>query len=474
MRLAAEFALVTILVVAIGGPFAFAVCRRVFLSLVLAPLFAVVTACLSCFLMMIFGGGFLVWLIPVTLTQAALSVWWIRAGKRAPMPCGGFVDVLLLAVPAAPPFLMAFGPPYMWDARKIWWLHGAYFSQGGEYTRYAIGHPQISASSHTDYPPALSSLVALAWSVFSGHNFYLAQLTSALLTFSAVVACAYAVRVATSQAPATLSRLAAAGSTVAAWTFSYTLVAAGYSDALWGAAFAAAVVILCYAPPGPVRSVLPGILLAVAALSKNEGLIAVMALAVVLFVRHRGRVRQLAGVLAGIAAGLTWIVLSRAFGAASDMAGSDALSRLTDLDEAASRIGLVLRRTHALVGTEAALLGLLILLLGNLFLRRQRRQLGIGPDGWLWAVTLVYFAALIGTYVVTPHPVEWHVTASLDRVMVVVSLLASASLLCWVVVAVAGRTPAGQQPDPAVPSAPDTAVPAVSSVAGHQAGGAGR
>jgi hypothetical protein len=76
-------------------------------------------------------------------------------------------------------------------------------------------------------------------------------------------------------------------------------------------------------------------------------------------------------------------------------------------------------------------------ILGAVLLGRRRRSLGLVPSRWPWAVLAVYTVALLATYVISPYDIQWHLVTSIDRVGVLIVLVALATAASWVLVAVA-------------------------------------
>src|SRR5690606_31697288 len=258
-----------------GLPLAFALTRRVLYAMVLAPLVCALLATVAVMVMLVVGGSLWVWLAVVYALQAVLAVVLLRAAM-APVEHGTTADVLWLAVPLLPPAATAIGPPIGWDAHSIWWLHAGYFARGGEVARQAMSEPGL-AFSHPDYPPLPSAPVAAVWQVFGAADFHVARAVSATITLSAIVLLAFAVRRALGFAPPLAARLAGVLVALACWATDPVTVTAGYSDALWAAAFVAGALPLLLGQAA--RPVDVG-LLAVAALSKNEAFLAVVTLAV--------------------------------------------------------------------------------------------------------------------------------------------------------------------------------------------------
>jgi len=304
-------------VLAAGLPLAYAVTRRLPLALLLTPICSALLASAAVMLMLLVGGSLRVWLAgAIALECAAVAPLLMRRRARTPLPHGGWPDAAWLALPVLPPFLLTLRSPDQWDAHSIWWLHAALFVEGPGTARPALASP-VFLFSHTDYPPLASAPVAAVWAVLPRYDFRVAQLVSIALAFSAITMLAYAVRRVTEAAPVLVSRLAAAGVALAAWSTEPSAVGTGMSDPVWSAAFTAgAVLLLLGGAGGRAEPTLPLLLLGTAALTKNEGFVAVAIVAVLVTLRERGRART---VWLPVAAGLAWALLARHLGATSDL-----------------------------------------------------------------------------------------------------------------------------------------------------------
>jgi hypothetical protein len=469
-----------LLVVLAGLPIGYVVVRDIRLAVLLAPLVTALSAAVAVLLMLVVGGKLLWWLGPLLLVEWAVTpVLLRRPAPRAPH--GSWADLLWLVVPLLPPFLLVIAPPTAWDAHSIWWLHAAYFTKDAALVREYIGLPSISFS-HPDYPPLLSAAVAAAWSVFRGDKFYVAQFVSATLSFSSIAMLGYAVRVVTGRAAATVSRLAAVCVSLAAWGAAPEVVAGGLGDALWSAAFVAAALLLLLRPD-PLRSrMLPVLLLSAAALTKNEGFLMAVGLAAVATVRARRDLRRAWALWLPVGLGLVWDVVSRHLGAKSDITSDLRLRDLLPGDTFIyDRLPPTLSAIWATVGTIVAI-SVVTAVFGAIFLRRQRRMLGLGPDLWLWSVALGYLGALSFTYLISKNPITWYLDTSISRVTLPLALVAVSSAVCWGVTAVTGGggpgRPAASGPEsgeardgsatPAEPAAPaESATPTGSEVPGE-------
>ncbi|MFI6760007.1 hypothetical protein ACIBF5_12805 [Micromonospora sp. NPDC050417] len=426
-----------LLIIVAGFPLALALTRAPLLALVIAPLISTLTSAAATILMLLLDGPLLLWTVALLLAQYAL-IPILRKRVVELLPYGSWADVLWLVGPLLPPLLLVLDLPMKWDSHSIWWLHAAYFTKGGEVARAAIENPTY-AFSHTDYPPLPSAPVAAVWAVLPDYDFYVAQFVSALVTFSAIVVLAYAVRRATGAAPAGVSRLAGVAVGLAAWSVAWQNVSGGYSDALWAAAFVAGAVLLLFAADGLTRPTLPLLLLTVAGLSKNEGFVTVVVLAALVTVKERRNLRLAWRVWLPVAAGLSWSLIARLLGAQSDLVAGGQFHQLLTADPVMLDRFQQIFVAMARISGPIVAISLGVALLGVLFLRRARRELGIGSDLWLWAVNVAYAASLVLTYLITPHDLTWHLGSSVDRVSLPLILMACASAACWGAAAVGRR-----------------------------------
>jgi hypothetical protein len=437
-----------VMILAAGLPTGYVVLRDLRLALLVAPLITALSAAVSVMLMLIVGGRLLWWLGPLLLVQWAVAPVLLRrtAGAARP-PHRSWADVLWLTVPLLPPFLLVIAPPVQWDANSIWFLHAAYFTHGAPLAREYLGLPSIDFS-HPDYPPLASSTIGAVWGVLPGYKLYVAQIVSATLNFSAIAMLGYAVRVVTGRAPTMVSRLAAAGVALAAWGEAPFVVAGGLSDALWATAFVGAALLLLLRPDPLRRPVLALLLLGVAALTKNEGLIMAVALALIATVRLWRQLRRAAILWLPVAGGVVWSVLARHFGAKSDVTSDSNIGGLLRLDPTVyHKLRPTLTAIWTQVGPMVAV-SVAVAVLGGIFLRRQRRAQGLGSDLWLWLVFLAYLFFLTLTYVTSTSNLAWYLGTSAFRVALPFALLAAASAVCWAAVAASGGRARGKRPLP--------------------------
>jgi hypothetical protein len=429
-----------------GLPLAWGLTRSVPLAVVLAPLAAAAVSAVAVVLMLWLRGPLLPWFGAVFLATVAVA-WFAR--HATPVPGGSWREAGLLGVPMLAPFLMMFDNPVGWDAHAIWWQHAGYFAHGGDFARHAIGSEAISIT-HTDYPPLASAPVAVAWRLLDSFTFRPAIAVNVAITWSAVALVAYAVRRATASAPAWLSIPAALAAACAAWLPKFTAPAEGFSDTMYAAAFiAGAVLLLAAAEPARVTP-LALFLISTAVLTKNEGLPLAGVVAVVATVRYRRDRRRAAWCWLPVGVAAVWSVTTRMLGAKNDLMGQGRFGELLRGDHTAwSRLPEVQKALYHQVGLVVGA-ALLAAVLGTVLLRGRRRELGLTGDEWLWVVFGGYWAAITFIYLISPYPIGWHLMTSVDRVTIVMAMLAGVSAAIWLVVGLA-PTPA----DAAIPAQPD-------------------
>ncbi|MCP2326641.1 hypothetical protein HDA40_005148 [Hamadaea flava] len=439
-------ALVVLVCLFLGGlPLAFALTRQLLPAVLLAPLAAALTGSAAVGLMLLAGGPLLLWCGIALAGQLALAYGLSRRDRPVFLVDPWWVSAVVAGVLLLP-FLTIKKQPTGWDSHSIWWLHAGYFRHGGEAARQAIANPAY-AFSHVDYPPLTSGTVAAVWSILGQVDFRVAQLIVAVLNFSAIVLSAYAVRTVTVRGNAVVSWIAATGVALATWALLPYGATDGYSDVLCSVSVVAAAVLLLLGRDPLARPGLAMLLMTVAALTKNEGLVAVLIVAGVATLRNgRGLLRwrtpegrrhlgRVALLWWPVAAGLSWMVIVRALGGQSDLASQGRFDDLLRGDLGVRhRLGSIVTAYEPLIGVTV-LLAVVVAVAGAVFLRPARRRLDLGSDGWLWIVLAAQLLVLTFTYLITPYDLGWHLGTSARRVLLPVVLLAMTSAAVWAVVA---------------------------------------
>ncbi len=367
----------------------------------------------------------------VVAIGSAVSVFGRRTSHRTRTPWDS-PSVLLLPAGGLLAFATVLRPPVAWDARSIWWFHAKWFAQGGAAVVDAMRNPAFSFS-HPDYPPFAPATNAAAWLVDGTQSAKHAQIVTALLTLSAISVLGYAIwRL---FAPRLGVRTAtAAGCIVAAAAYGIARVdpaTNGYVDVLWAASFAAAGVFLLASPKSDEALRWGALMVAVAALTKNEGLVAASFLSALTGIRYGLHRRILAWLGLGLAPGLAWLAMIRVLGVVSESADQSRSGRLLALDPAVtSRIGPAARSIAGHVGlVTVAAAGLS--LAGVSLVGPLRRRLSGSLVPWMWFAWLGPVAALEFAYVVSSRPLAWHLQTSVTRTTIAPNLVLLAEGAIW-------------------------------------------
>jgi hypothetical protein len=225
----------------------------------------------------------------------------------------------------------------------------------------------------------------------------------------------------------------------------------GYVDMLWAATFAAGCVFVLAARRGdPVALRWGALCLAIAGLTKNEGLVAVALVVVLALVRHRCRRPAPAWLAGALAPGVAWLVVSRLAGADSEYLGNSRTTELLRLDPDVLRrispaVDGVWQEMSAIVLVAAG-----VSILGLLLATSARRDLSTTAWPWMWLAWLATTTSLVYAYVVSPAPLDWHLATSTDRTTIAPRLLLLAEAFVWGSAAVAALRQDKARPRPTV------------------------
>ena len=339
--------------------------------------------------------------------------------------------------------------PIGWDARSIWWMHANWLRLGGATYARAMNTTFLRDPLHVDYPTLNSGLVALTWAIVrSGRDLWFAQAASATATFGAVVLswCAIAERLQTSKRVASL---VAVVYIVAAFGIGDKFATSGYSDLLWaGFAVAAAMWLV---PRNARVDLRPMLALSACSVSKNEGLIAAVIIVVVVW-RSKSwpdRVRLAAAFLPAIA----WSAVASAHGAKSDILVGLQHAKLANL---LRRIGPSIEAIGAWTFPYLVVFVILVVLHRSGIAHRQVDDRPSDDDASVIAIRLGLVAALVAAsvwfvYVVSPHPLEWHLDTSVSRTTMVIRLLLLAAAIVIVLGQRRAQMTGEHEPRPVLP-----------------------
>jgi hypothetical protein len=400
--------------------------------------------------------------------------WWFTAPRRHPSRTGPpwtwstAVVAALLGAMIVPLIGLRAGI-IGWDGNVIWLTHTLLVS-GGHHELLAGLQNVAYRFSNPDYPPLVPAAGALAFALVGHSDLRVAIQVTAFLNAAAIGVVGVGVAAVASRGRA-LSRMAAvvAAGAVCLAGFSVTecyYAVGGYADLLWSAAAMGAVVWGLVLPRSTQSLAVAWICAAVAGLTKNEGLAVGLVLLVLIALRYRpltrpwlrlgrlgapvgragpGPVRRrdvavwpvarkwaerAAFVVGPALPGLAWAVLVGAIGV------RDAFFASTSAESPGSRAA-------ATAGAMAAHLavapvGLAVLVVGCIFLRRDRRRACLANPAWLWTAALLSLAIIFATYVFGSYEIHWWLLTSVSRTTIFAQVAVYTDLAIWTVIAFGG------------------------------------
>ena len=412
---------------------------------------------------LVVGGSIATWYIGWVVAAQVLSIlalWNKRRARRdiAPVPGehggsrrkGGSIrlwevmaTVLIVAVALVP--LSALKARLVgYDAHYIWVLHGIFIS-GGHHQLLADLKNPVYLFTNVDYPPLLPAASALGFFVVGRVDYGVAVAITAVLNASALGLLASGFtqigrRLGTTRARISVSIVAAA-LCWAGFGIAGSFAVNGYADLLWAAAATAAVVYGLVLPRSKTNVLVAEVGALVAALTKNEGLVAALIILALVSLRHfsgdpstlRRWFRVVTTMVVLAIPTLIWAVAIRLEGLKRNVAGpAAAQSHGFRLASSISGLSAFLHIVPA---------ALFVLMLGAILLRATRRWAGIGNPAWLWIALFVWLAALLSTYTFGSFEIAWWIRTSAERTAIFPQLLLCSELAIWAVLAIEPRRP---------------------------------
>jgi hypothetical protein len=349
-----------------------------------------------------------------------------------------FVIVLLVALYFAVMRTLAFPQGEGWDAFAIWNLHARFLFIGGDHWR--DGFTSMVGGSHPDYPLLLPAAIAHFWACLGGDDPRVPAVIGMVFTWATVGALYAALSTLRSRVQAMMGAIA-----LLSTPFFTEQGTAQYADVPLSFFFLSAVVLLCLfdvkpaATPALGRSgqlVLAGLAAGLAAWTKNEGLlflVAIVAARLVILIRAArtardatpGDTRQtknalwagLVPLLAALVPGLLLVAYYKhSIGIPGDLFSDPATALPKLLDPARywaiiAGYGKGLFRFGRWLWVPGTLL-MLGLSIASGRDARFTRQPGFRTSLLALALTLAgYFAV----FLITPYDIHWHLRFSLVR-----------------------------------------------------------
>jgi hypothetical protein len=340
--------------------------------------------------------------------------------RAAPRLVVAVVFMVLVGAGIALVCRLALLPHGDWDAWAIWNLRARFLHRGGEHWADTFTNDIIW--SHPDYPLLVSANVARLWAYAGGETTLAPQAVAAVFTLATLGLLVAAVARLRGPTQGLL-----AGLMLASTPLFLQVGSNQYADVPLGYYILATVVLLGF-HEGPEKNgglnALAGAMAALAAWTKNEGLlfvVVIVAVRLVVVTCSRGWkswAREAAAFGLGAAAVAACVVYYKAcLAPVNDLVagqGTDATwARLSDLH----RYWLVAKW----FGADLAAIGpgtLFVLAVYFALLGRGPRSSGRSGRLTAWLVLALMLAGYFGVYLTTPNPLEAHLHTSLDRLLI--------------------------------------------------------
>lgn len=452
-----------VLAVALGLPGllpAVVVARRSAVAIFLAPLIGAGMAAVAADIELGVAGSLLTLYVAIAvIVNVAVIAWWLAFGRYRARWAGQslatsiLAAVLMIAVMVIP--LSSLRVPYFgFDALQIDLTHALMYA-GGHHSMVMYLTDHAYWSGHPDYPPLVPAVSALAFGIFGQGNLRVSPELTVLLHSCALGVLGMGIATAAAKGRQ-LTQLAGvlAGATICLAGFAMTWVNSvdGFTDLLWAAAAASAVVWGLVLPPSGQALGIAWICAAVAGLTKNEGFTTALILFVLIAFRYRPLTRQewrdlrarwldrpairlwlerAVMVVVPALPGLAWVGLVHKLGLNNSFLATPSSESLATRAEATfSGMGV---HFEAILPVAAG-----VLIVGWWFLRPDRERSGLANPAWLWLAWLGANLVIFGVYVVGSLEIHSWLSSSVLRTTVFGQLVLYAELLVWFVVAVEG------------------------------------
>lgn len=448
-------------------------------SVALTPLFGAVVAALAATAAVAVGGPLLAWFVGLSVVGGAMAVawWWFDPDGRPGAGLDGWSDlrsgVIGVGIFVAVAVTVAFTlrglrtPTVGFDARALWVMRPGWLLQSHHQLLVDLRVRSL-VLTQSAYPPLTSAAVAVGWQVTGVHTARLGVTVTSVLNACALAAAALAIvdhgrRSARqgesegradrwgwwSEATGVLSALLVV---VIAGGVTEPFLTNGYADPIWSLAAVGAVAWGLTSPGERAHRSAAAVLVLVAGLSKNEGLVTASAIIGLILVRtligaftERGREARwhrwlvpVAVAGAQLAAIGAWPVVMRSIGARG---ATSTFSTQT----------MVMSRSRAVAHGMAPYLHVLVVavpvaVVGGLLLSGPRRRAAIGNDLWAWAALGSGLLAVAGALVTGQGAIGPWIASTVHRITEFPALAGWWIVATWVVVAVTSLGPAVPAP----------------------------
>ena len=393
---------------------------RRWITFPLVPLAGAVIAALAATVFVAVGGAFMAWFVSLAALAAGVTGWvWMRWPDRRPWAVGpgsaarftpgyrlfGALGALGIVAASAWCLRDLSTPTVGFDARALWLTRAGWLLHSHQQLLTTLRAPTL-VLGQSAYPPLVSTSTAVSWSVTGNHSMRLGVVVTALLNTCALAVAAFALvecgRRAAGRLAATAGRVwttvpmvvgvvAAVLLVFIAFGITEPFMTNGYADPLWSLAAVGAVAYGLQMRTGRSERGVVLVLLLVAGMSKDEGVVTAGGLIVLIALRwlltmpaDRKRIGWWRPVLVGaaeLAAVAAWPVLMRLIHARGQTSGT--FSPAGDwVSRAHATADGMAPYLHVLVlAAPVAVVGGLLSVGGPAAYRGRQRRVGMGRAG---------------------------------------------------------------------------------------------
>jgi hypothetical protein len=451
---------------------ALAVAGQSLVVLFLAPLIGAGMAAVGATIELGVGGSLGAdYAVVAVIVNLAVIAWWLRTRRGArpravpaqvsPRTWGWSVlTVVVLLGCMAYPLSALRAEMFGWDANSIWLTH-ALMAYGGHHDLLTGLQNPAYQFSNPDYPPLVPAAGALAFEFFGTGNLHLAPDMTVLLTACALGVLGIGIAATGAGPDANAAGIGGATATagsgarrggriagivaagvicVVAFAVSNPFAVEGYTDLMWAAPAAGAVIWGLVLPPSRQALGVAWICAVAASLTKNEGLTTALVIIAAIALRYRPLslpgpaarrwAERAAFVVLPALPGLAWAGLIKHIGVSDEFFRSG--STQTPLYRAQATLAGMWMYLHVLPVALGALL------VGWLFLRRDRTRSRLANPAWLWLACLGSLVIIFVTYVTGYIEIHGWLESSVNRTTIFAQVVLYAELAVWMVIAVEG------------------------------------
>jgi hypothetical protein len=311
-------------------------------------------------------------------------------------------------------------PHGTFDAYAIWNLKARLIVRLGEGWETTLS-PVLNWKSHADYPLLTSANIARSWELLGTETTRVPIVLSGLFTLSTIGILFAAISQLRSFSQAVIASLALLGTP---WISFYATTQNAAMPVAYYYLSTIILIIFYTRSKFPAFLILAGLMAGFSAWTKNEGLVFILSVLVGLVFFARGKpikrlLREISPFFVGLSLPLITISYFKIFLAPpNDLFADQGLNEIFQRVFMLDRYSLILKAFTELIFNlgewGSHIIPILLVYVILLYPKRSRKKINLTPALITCGITLLGYSAI---YLITPHPLEWHLTYSADRLL---------------------------------------------------------